>query len=652
MQAKTEQIIEQISKADNNEYVPNSKEQEIQHHKKVVTIWKYVGKAALLLWFILAFARVPVIGSYLDGLFDYVLGFGKYFFYPLAVFVLIGWIFNTGYTRVVLSRKFIIFSLLALFSACCIVSGVSSLVFNSSDPVPFVEGMANYQTQWINYFVNWNYSGYFNMYVTGGILAELMAYLFTYLSFVVLIIISSIVLLICIFVIFNINYKSTRVGLKLRGWMVRKLGGSFKYDGYNELKAKRDNQNKFKKTKRTDVEAVAMQSSALPFSLLPQTDVNKFDSNFKHARQIQNKLNTLFRNSDIDVVPTDINVYSSYSEVCFETKTKKDVQEIIKLQPRIAKVTKLDHFNISMRGNIVNIEIENFFFSKYSLRTVFDLYLDGRDLTAVFGLDKQGELVTQNFKHSPSALILGKKGSGAATLSVLMALSTCYITSPEDLELTILNPNAEATYSAFNSLPHMNGRTYESVSLCTDKLHELLNLVNERNSLLRVNKVDNIDQYNRSAANKQAKFKHILVVMANVDSLIRETFQNNKIIIDILKNGPKVGVYVIMQAYSVNNDIMDKALFEAISDKYILALASQEESLKIFDNYRGYQLHGNGDCLHFEDKKITSMERLQICNLNYIELNTDVDVIKTFYATKQRIKEANILTEAKNNENR
>ncbi|MCQ3914847.1 MAG: hypothetical protein MJ201_03650 [Mycoplasmoidaceae bacterium] len=434
--------------------------------------------------------------------------------------------------------------------------------------------------------------------------------------------------------------------------MVRKLGGSFKYDGYNELKAKRDNQNKFKKTKRTDVEAVAMQSSALPFSLLPQTDVNKFDSNFKHARQIQNKLNTLFRNSDIDVVPTDINVYSSYSEVCFETKTKKDVQEIIKLQPRIAKVTKLDHFNISMRGNIVNIEIENFFFSKYSLRTVFDLYLDGRDLTAVFGLDKQGELVTQNFKHSPSALILGKKGSGAATLSVLMALSTCYITSPEDLELTILNPNAEATYSAFNSLPHMNGRTYESVSLCTDKLHELLNLVNERNSLLRVNKVDNIDQYNRSAANKQAKFKHILVVMANVDSLIRETFQNNKIIIDILKNGPKVGVYVIMQAYSVNNDIMDKALFEAISDKYILALASQEESLKIFDNYRGYQLHGNGDCLHFEDKKITSMERLQICNLNYIELNTDVDVIKTFYATKQRIKEANILTEAKNNENR
>ncbi|MCQ3914848.1 MAG: hypothetical protein MJ201_03655 [Mycoplasmoidaceae bacterium] len=55
------------------------------------------------------------------------------------------------------------------------------------------------------------------MYVTGGILAELMAYLFTYLSFVVLIIISSIVLLICIFVIFNINYKSTRVGLKLRG---------------------------------------------------------------------------------------------------------------------------------------------------------------------------------------------------------------------------------------------------------------------------------------------------------------------------------------------------------------------------------------------------------------------------------------------------
>ncbi|MBQ0045644.1 MAG: hypothetical protein KBS35_02015 [Mycoplasma sp.] len=650
MEAKTQQIIEQLSK-NNNDYVPTSKNLEEQHRKKVITIWKYVGKFALLFLTLLAFARVPFIGSYIDGLFDYLLGFGKYLFYCLAVFVLIGWIFNTGYTRVVKSKRFVVFSLLALISACCIISGVSAMVYNVDKPVPFIEGMNEYHSWWLSYFKNWHYSGFFNFYVTGGILAELISYLFSLLSFVVMIIVAIVILIVSIFIIFNINYRSTRIGLRIRGWMVRKLGGTFKYDGYNELKSGKDNQNKFKKTKKTDVEAIALKNSSLPFALLPETDVNKFDSNFKHARSIQNKLVNLFKNANIDCVPTDINVYTTYSEVAFEAKSKSDVQEIIKLQPRIAKVAKLDHYNISLRGNIVNIELENFFFSKFSLRTVLDLYTDGKDVNAIFGLNKSSELVTQNFRNSPSALILGKKGSGAATLTVVMALSTCYITTPENLELVVLNPNCEATYSAFNNLPHTNGRAYESINLCVEKLHDIQNEVNERASLLRVSGLSNIDQYNRSIKEGQTKFKHMLVLIGNVDSLLRGTFQNNKILTDILVNGPKVGVYLVMQAYSVNNDILDKAIYDNVTDKYILTLSSPEESVKIFDNYRGYQLHGNGDCLHFSSNKLNNMSRLQICNINYTELQTDIDVIKTFYTTKQKMKEAQLLSEAKDNEN-
>lgn len=649
MEANTQQIIEQLSKT-NKDYVPTPKNLDDQHRKKVITIWKYVGKIALLVLTLLAFTRVPFFGSYIDGLFDYLLGFGKYLFYVLAVFVLIGWIFNTGYTRVIKSARFVIFSLLGLLSACCIVSGVSGMIYNVHNPVPFVDGMNNYHSHWLEYFKNWHYSGYFNFYVTGGILAELISYLFTWLSFVVLIIVALAILIVSIFVIFNINYRSTRIGLKLRGWMIRKLGGSFKYDGYNELKSSKDNQNKFKKAKKIDVEATALQNSSLPFALLPQTDVNKFNPNFKHARTIQNKLTTLFKNANIDCVPADINVYTSYSEIAFEAKTKADVQEIIKLQPRIAKVAKLDHFNISLRGNILNIELENLFFSKFSLRTVLDLYTDGKDVNAIFGLNKTSDLVTQDFRNSPSALIMGKKGSGAATLAVMMALSTCYITSPEQLELVVLNPNCEATYSAFNNLPHTNNRAYESINLCVEKLHDIQNEVNERNSLLKVNGLTNIEQYNRSISNGQTKFKHMIVLIGNVDALLKETFQNNKILNDILVNGPKVGIYLVMQSYKVNNDLLDKTIYESVSDKYILTLSSPEESIKVFDNYRGYQLHGNGDCLHFSGNKLNNMNRIQICNISYSELLTDIDVIKTFYATKQKMKEAQILSEANKDE--
>lgn len=649
----TTKIIEKLTEAENKSNISSTNSFDPNHKRKVRYVWSYIAKAIIFLFVLLAFARVPFVGSYLDGLVDYVMGFGKYIFYILVIFVLIGWSFNTGYTRIVRSGRFFLFSFIALLSACCIVSAITGLIHDSANPVTFVEGIKNYHSQWTEYFINWHYAGYFNTYVTGGILAELIAYVFAYLSFVMLLIVAIVVLIICILVIFNINYKSTKVGLKLRSWIIKKLGGSFKYDGYNELKSKKDNQNRFKKKSRIEVEATALQNSSLPFNLLPQTDLNKFDPNFKHARSIQNKLAVLFRNHNIDCVPTDINVYLAYSDVCFEAKNKSQVQEIIKLQKKIAKAAKIDHFNISMRGNIVNIEIENIFFSKVSLRTAFELYKDGKDTTAVFGLDKNNNLAIQNFKNSPSALILGKKGSGAATLTVLMALSTCYITSPDNLELVILNPNCEATYSAFNNLPHASGTVCESLNGCTEKLHNIQGEVNERISLLKVNRVDNIDQYNKSISNSQNKFRHVLVVIGNVDSILRESFQNSKILNDILTNGPRAGVYLVMQSYVANNDVLDKQIYEAVSDKYILALNSQEESLKIFDNYRGYQLHGNGDCLHFGGNKLTTLERLQICNLNYTELTTDIDVIKTFYISKIKQKEDKIYMEvSKDEENR
>ena len=614
--------------------------------ERSIEVWKYVGKIGLVLLAALALARVPFVGSYIDGLVDYIVGQGKYVLYVWTIFVLIGVIFNTPYTRVVKSTKFVVFSIIAIFSICCVISGISNMVQYLHNPPSFKELISEYHNDWVKYFKGWKYDTYFNSAcISGGILAELISYAFNFLSYVVLIVLSVVILAISIFVIFNVNYKTTKVGLKIRSWMIRKLGGTFKFDGYNELKAKRDNQNKFKKLKRADIENVALHSNSIPFNLLPETDVNKHDANFKHAGLLQSKLTTLFRNHNIDCVPTDINVYAAYSEICFEANKKHDINEIIKLQPNIAKAIKLDHFNISMRENIINIEIDNLFFSKYSLNTVMNLYDLGKDMTCVFGLDKINQITVQNLRTNSSALILGKKGSGAATLSVLMALSTCYITHPDTLELIVLNPNCEATYSSFAHLPHSDHQNYDSVATCSDKLVALQQMMNERMNLLKANNVTNIDQYNQSLTNIQQKMKHELVLIGNFDTLIRETFKNNTILVDLLTNGQQVGIYLILQAYSVNNDIMDSTLYHCISDKYILALSSQEESMKIFENHRGYQLHGNGDCIHFQGKRLSSMERIQICNLSYSELLTDINIIKIFHETKQTQRDQQIINQ-------
>lgn len=646
-QVKTPEIIDLSKRPE--DYAKPPKGMTKHDHTKAITIWKYVGKIALIVWTVLMLARVPVVGSYPDGLFDYVFGQGKYLFYILAIFVQIGLIFNTGYTRIVKSKKFYIFISIALLSVCCIISGVANMVISFDNPPTFQELISHYHTTWLEYFKCWDYTHYFNINcISGGILAELISYVFNFLSYIVLIVVAAFILVTSVFIIFNINYRSTKIGLRIRSWMIKKLGGTFKFDGYNELKAKRDNQNKIKTAKKADVEGIALTNEVIPFDLLPLSDVNKFDANFKHARLMQNRLIHLFNNKKIDCVPTDINVYSSYSEVCFEAKDKQEVQKILQLQPKIAKATKLDHFNITLRGNIVNIELENAFFSKFSLRTAFEMTKDRKDANAVFGLDRTNKLICQNFKNNASALILGKKGSGAATLAVLMALSTCYVTSPNNLDLMLLNPNCEETYSALVNLPHTNNKVYDSVTSCTDQLHEIQKIVNDRISILRVNNLNNIDQYNMTVGITQPKLKHILVLMPNYDAVLRETFQNGKILSDIIANGKKAGVYIVLQSYKVNNDVIDPELYNIIDQKYILTLESQAESVKIFNNARAYQLHQNGDCIQFTGTRLQGMKRIQVCNLNNAELINDVDIIKTYYTTKLRQKEAKILSEAKN----
>ncbi|MCQ2747895.1 MAG: hypothetical protein MJ223_01275 [Mycoplasmoidaceae bacterium] len=414
--------------------------------------------------------------------------------------------------------------------------------------------------------------------------------------------------------------------------MVERLGGTFKSKGYNELRDNRINKVKLEKPDAEKIKAAAAKGETIPFGLLPDTDIEKYKSNFKIARKIQTKLKLLFKAYKINCKTNDINVYTSYTEVCFEAKTKEDIASIVKLQPKIAKVAHVNHFNISIRGMILYIELGNLFKSKMSLKTVLSLLQDKQSVRAVAGMRKDGSLVNQDFKTNPSALIVGKKGSGSSTLAILMALSVCYTTSPNDLELVVLNANFEPGLSALTSLPHVSKKACESLSECTNKLLKLQNLVIERTSLLKASGVADINKYNKSKTNPEARLKHVLVVIGNVEGLIKNDLQNNRIITDILINGKNTGVYMLMQTYGVTIDILDKDIYNNISDKYMLKVASQEESRLIFNSNRAFsQLHSGSDCLHFKANNFQQSQRLQICDINYDELVFDIDIINTFY---------------------
>ncbi|MCQ3915443.1 MAG: hypothetical protein MJ195_01535 [Mycoplasmoidaceae bacterium] len=53
-----------------------------------------------------------------------------------------------------MTKRFIIFSLIGLLSAGCIVSGVTGMIDTIHKPLPFNVVMANYHNAWFSFFKN------------------------------------------------------------------------------------------------------------------------------------------------------------------------------------------------------------------------------------------------------------------------------------------------------------------------------------------------------------------------------------------------------------------------------------------------------------------------------------------------------------------
>lgn len=626
---------QQTTNQTSNQNITEQQVVDVLKREKKSLVFSYVWKLVLLIFTFVVFARVPFIGSYVDALVDYVLGLTKYPFYVLMIFIQISLIFHLPTEKVIRTKKFVFFIILAIFSLACMISGIVGLVKYPVSSPDFVDSMNAYNSIWVGYFKNWSYTWFANTdFLSGGILAILISYAFFLVSYVILFIIALIILVISIFVIFNINYRSTKVGLKLRGWMVKKLGGTLKTEKYDELSAIKENQNKVKRSSKRLIQKYALTHDIVPFELLPYTDLTHYAESFKKAKNIQEKITKLFKSEGISVTPIEVNVYTTFTEVCFETHSQSTIKKILVIQEKISKTIKINNFNVVLRGPIICIEYTNVYFSKISLRSASLIFNRKNYFSSFFGLNKENKLVTQNFKEEHHALIVGNRGSGSTTLTILMALSMCYAVKPTDLELIVLNPNAEASYLNFTKLPHTDGKDYDDINKCNTKLVALVEEMRKRISLFTANNFENIDQYNAKVERPDLKLKHLLVVLSNGSHLLRDSFQNQDIINNLISNGPKLGIFTIFHSYDVTNDLMDEKIYKEIDRKYILKLSTETESLKIFDNLRGIQLHSAGDCLTFA-KLTRFMERIQICNINAAELVEDIDIIKTFYEAKE-----------------
>jgi S-DNA-T family DNA segregation ATPase FtsK/SpoIIIE len=321
-----------------------------------------------------------------------------------------------------------------------------------------------------------------------------------------------------------------------------------------------------------------------------------------------------------------------YTEISFEVSTKTDIESILKDKDDLLSYLKLEKFNISFKGNIVKFEIPNKVISKISVRQIFDSLKTVNNDEAIAGIGFDNVPLIVNFTKSPNVLIIGRRGSGAAMLLTILLTTLAYINTPNELEYNLLSPLGDKSLKYLDDLPQMQSSLISDPEECIGKLHQILDVIKERENKFKEVGAKTLDEYNKFQESPSTKLKTIVLAISSFDSLIKNSLQNLEIMSNILERGRNVGIKTILLAINVNNESAEKQIYEQIDARFILRLESERESLKIFDNYRGIQLLGNGDGYYFND---TKKLRFQTCYLNANELIETVKIIKTFYNSKE-----------------
>jgi S-DNA-T family DNA segregation ATPase FtsK/SpoIIIE len=380
-------------------------------------------------------------------------------------------------------------------------------------------------------------------------------------------------------------------------------------------------------------EAIKADHLVPPVSFLTDTSIDHYFDNKNDGENYEAKITKFLARNDFVATYQKTIVMPLFIEISYDVESQTTIDNILKSQNDLLGDLKLDTFNISFKGNTVRFEIPNDKPSKISIKSILMAHPEISSEIAIVGMGYENNPLTLDIDKHPRSLIIGKRGSGGAMLLSVIITSLAYINQPKLMEIIILSPVGDKSLKYFDHLPHMKYPVISDLTDTVNKLHDLRNEIAERESKFAELGATNIKEANRYIGNTNTPYKEILLVISAFDKIIKNSLQNMELIGDLLKRGPAAGVRFILLATNVNNESIEPTIYNQFDIKFILKLESEQESLRMFDNYRGVQLQGNGDG-YYIDTKADKRIRFQTCYLNVDELIQIIKIIKTFHEAK------------------
>ena len=226
-----------------------------------------------------------------------------------------------------------------------------------------------------------------------------------------------------------------------------------------------------------------------------------------------------------------------------------------------------------------------------------EFYKHQKPLTMVLGKDINNKPVLLDLPLASNVLIAGKPGSGISTCLFGLISSLLVNYSPNDLRLLFIDTR-KVEFVYFRDIPHLISDMLTDELTSVSAFEWLLREAEERKRLFVKLKVRNLVEYNERAPFEEKIPFYVVFIGELSDLMFSESKQIVETMISRLAGLARmVGIHLIIATQRPSEEIITNLIKSNISNRIVLAMRSEIDSINIIDQNGAEKLLGRGDML-------------------------------------------------------
>lgn len=352
------------------------------------------------------------------------------------------------------------------------------------------------------------------------------------------------------------------------------------------------------------------------------------DKNFENIHSAKEKAETLIailHNFDIDAQLIDTHIGPSVTQFEIRPDPNVKVSKILGLADNLKMQMAAKDIRIEAPipgHNAVGIEIPNVKSSVVKMRElVRDLPAGTKPLIFFLGKDLLGNAVYCDLAKMPHLLIAGATGSGKSVCMNTIITSYLLRTRPDVVKLLLIDPK-KVEFTPYREIPHLIGPVINDPNKASNALKIMVEEMDRRYNMFASIGVRKLEDYNNLVNKEKEKhlnddkamassLPYIVIIVDELADLMTVAGKDVEAsIMRITQLGRAAGIHMIVATQRPSVDVITGVIKANIPSRIAFSVSSAIDSRTILDHQGAERLLGNGDMLYLANGS-NSIRRVQ-----------------------------------------